>query len=145
MSKNQLQYAIYGLLALAIFAVVVWQGWNNAVFFHTPAEVQAEPASFLGRRLRVGGLVRPRSVSWDPQQVLLRFVVTDGQQELRVHFVGARPDLFREGQGVVAEGRLQADGTLRAERLLVKHSEEYRADETWHADKKLLYKSLLSK
>ncbi len=145
MNKRQLQYSIYLILGLVILASVIFQGVDNAVFFYTPEEIIKTPDDFIGRPIRVGGVVRPGSVTWDAERVLLTFAVTEGAQDLSIRFVGTRPDLFREGQGVVAEGRLHVDGVLRAERLLVKHSEEYQADAAWHADRKRVYQSLLGK
>ena len=80
-----------------------------------------------GLGTRLGGLVKPGSVRWAPEQSSLSFEVTDGKNTVAVQATGAPPQMFREGIGVVVEGRLQADGQFRSDRLMVKHSNEYRA------------------
>ena len=92
---------------------------DNIVFFYTPSEI---PADMEDRAIRLGGLVKDGSVDIDGLKA--RFVVTDGDAEIAVSFDGALPSLFREGQGVVAEGRI-TDGMLTASNVLAKHDETY--------------------
>ncbi|HEY4168422.1 MAG TPA: cytochrome c maturation protein CcmE, partial [Reyranella sp.] len=91
-------------------------------FFYSPTQV-AEKHPGAGRRLRIGGLVEQGSVKKDGQEV--RFIVTDLKKTLPVVYRGLLPDLFREGQGVVAEGTLGADGVFTAREVLAKHDEKY--------------------
>lgn len=107
---------------------------DNIVFFYSPTEV-AEKSVQPGSRLRVGGLVKTDTlVKSEGQNVA--FVVTDGAHDLKVVYQGLLPDLFREGQGVVAEGVLAAPGQLHAETILAKHDERYMPREVVDALKK---------
>jgi len=97
------------------------------VFFLTPQEVLAKGTDVVGVPVRLGGQVKPGSVKWDAQALDLRFTVTDGAREMQVHSTGAPPQMFRDGMGVVVEGRVGAGGVFEATGLMVKHSNEYRA------------------
>jgi cytochrome c-type biogenesis protein CcmE len=123
-------------LAVVGFAVAIalYSLGDSIVFFFSPTEV-VEKAVQPGARLRVGGLVKAGSViKLSGENV--SFVVTDGANELRVAYQGLLPDLFREGQGVVAEGVLEAPGRMRAETILAKHDERYMPREVVEALKK---------
>jgi len=111
--------AVVGVAAgIALYALR-----DNIVFFYSPTEV-VQKAVQPGARLRVGGLVKADSlIKLSGENVA--FVVTDGANELTVAYQGLLPDLFREGQGVVAEGVLEAPGQMRAETILAKHDERY--------------------
>ena len=110
--------AVLGIAAgLMLFALR-----DNIVFFYTPSELaKKEVAS--GARLRIGGLVKEGSVVKNGQDV--SFTVTDKTSDLAVSYTGLLPDLFREGQGVVVDGVLQAGGAFRADSVLAKHDERY--------------------
>jgi cytochrome c-type biogenesis protein CcmE len=110
-----------GVLGVAV-ALVLSALSDNLVFFYSPTQV-AEKHPAPGRRLRIGGLVEQGSVKKDGQEV--RFTVTDLKQNLAVVYRGLLPDLFREGQGVVAEGSMGADGVFTAREVLAKHDEKY--------------------
>ena len=110
--------AIALLLAVAV-GLVLGALRENIVFFYTPSEI---PADAEGRAIRLGGLVKTGSVQIDG--LTSDFIVTDGDAEVTVRFDGALPSLFREGQGVVAEGRIAA-GVLTASNVLAKHDETY--------------------
>ncbi|MBP6899300.1 MAG: cytochrome c maturation protein CcmE [Burkholderiaceae bacterium] len=98
---------------------------SNLVFFVTPAQIAAGEAA--GRELlRVGGMVRAGSVRRIGDGTELHFVIADSRHAVPVVYRGVLPDLFAEGQGAVAQGRLQADGTLQASEVLAKHDENYR-------------------
>lgn len=113
---------------VAIFAWLLFGGLEkNVVFFLTPQEVLAKGTSVVGVPVRLGGQVKPGSVKWDAQTLDLRFTVTDGAREMQVHSTGAPPQMFRDGMGVVVEGRVGAGGVFEATGLMVKHSNEYRA------------------
>ena len=110
--------AIAALLAVAV-ALVLGALRENIVFFYTPSEI---PAGSEGNAIRLGGLVKRGSVEIDGLKST--FVVTDGNADIAVSFDGALPSLFREGQGVVAEGRI-SNGLLTASNVLAKHDETY--------------------
>jgi cytochrome c-type biogenesis protein CcmE len=96
---------------------------DNIVFFYGPSEL-AQKAPQPGSRLRLGGLVKQGSLKHENGQTV-RFAVTDTKQEIEVTYTGLLPDLFREGQGVVAEGALGPDNLFRADSVLAKHDERY--------------------
>ena len=118
-----------GAAGLALYALS-----DSIVFFYSPAEV-AEKALRPGARLRVGGLVKSGSVVKSAGETVA-FVVTDGANNVSVSYQGLLPDLFREGQGVVAEGVLAAPDQLRADTILAKHDERYMPREVVEALKK---------
>src|SRR5205823_13858776 len=108
---------------------------DNLVFFYSPSEL-AEKALTPERRIRIGGLVETNSLEKTGDGRGVAFRVTDGKSDLRVVFDGVLPDLFREGQGVVAEGRLRPDGVFAATSVLAKHDEKYMPPEVADALKK---------
>ena len=107
---------------------------DNIVFFYSPSEILQKNVQ-SGARLRVGGLVESGSVVKSAGDKL-DFSITDGANQVKVSYEGLPPDLFREGQGVVAEGVLEAPGRLRAETILAKHDERYMPREVVDALKK---------
>lgn len=113
---------------VAAFGWLLFGGLEkNVVFFLTPQELLAKGTEGVGVPVRLGGQVKPGSVKWDPQTLDLRFTVTDGAREVAVHSTGAPPQMFRDGMGVIVEGRVGSAGTFEATGLMVKHSNEYRA------------------
>ena len=97
---------------------------ENLLYFYTPTQVLAgEPPE--GKRFRLGGLVEKGSVRREPGALEVSFDVVDNQERLAVTYSGVLPDLFRDGQGVIAMGYLQPDGTFRADEVLAKHDENY--------------------
>ena len=114
------------------------------VFFYTPAEVLASPAEFEDKTIRIGALVQQGSVDWNAQAIQLSFKITeDGKNSIPVYYAGVKPDLFREGQGVVVEGKMNGP-RFEASQLLVKHSEEYTVETEHKKSKEEYYKSILS-
>jgi cytochrome c-type biogenesis protein CcmE len=118
-------------LVLGILAGVSIAGWlalqafrSNVMFFFDPSQVAAGEAP-AGERFRLGGMVTKGSVQRTPGSLEVRFVVTDFTRSVPVVYSGVLPDLFREGQGVVADGRLNPDGTFVADEVLAKHDENY--------------------
>lgn len=114
--------------------IVLVFGWlmfggleKNIVFFLTPAELLAKGDAGVGVPVRLGGQVKPGSVQWDAKTLDLRFTVTDGDREVQVRSTGAPPQMFRDGMGVIVEGRYGSGGVFDATNLMVKHSNEYRA------------------
>ena len=126
MTRKQRRLALVGtsLGVLAIAAALVLGALRDSiVFFNSPTDV-AEKSIPLGTRMRIGGLVKPGSLQrGDNLQV--SFAVTDGRTDISVRYQGIVPDLFREGQGVVAEGRLESGRVLAADTVLAKHDERY--------------------
>ena len=101
---------------------------ENIIYFYTTKELLANGASAYDRPARLGGQVVPGSVKWDAERLDLRFRVTDGAgSEIAVHSKGAPPQMFRDGMGVVVEGKYTRDGVFESSSLMVKHSNEYRA------------------
>ena len=116
-----------GVIVLA-FAWLTFGGLDrNVVFFLTPAELMAKGTEAVERPIRLGGQVKPGSVQWDEKTLDLRFIVTDDVREVPVHSTGSPPQMFRDGMGVVVEGKFGRDGLFRSSSLMVKHSNEYRA------------------
>ena len=143
MKKRSTQLLIGAAIVAAILGGVLYQSLQSTVFFYTPAEILAAPATFRDKTIRIGALVEPSSTEWDAERVLLRFRVTEDRQHfIPVVFAGVKPDMYREGQGVVVEGRLGGDGTFHASNLLVKHSEEYSVEGGLKHDKESLARSL---
>ncbi|MFG1423935.1 cytochrome c maturation protein CcmE [Roseixanthobacter liquoris] len=122
------------LAVLALAAGLILTALNDTiVFFRSPSEI-AEHKVAPGTRLRLGGLVEAGSVS--KQGAAVRFTVTDGNAQVPVTYTGILPDLFREGQGVVAEGVVGTDGAFKADTVLAKHDERYMPREVADALKK---------
>ncbi len=96
---------------------------ENMLYFMTPSELLTHPHS--QRQLRLGGLVEKNSVSKESTTLTTQFVITDNIKSIPVSYTGIVPDLFREGQGVIVEGKLQDDGYFKADLLLAKHDENY--------------------
>jgi len=120
---------------IAIAAALILSALRDAiVFFNSPTDVAEKHISF-GSRIRVGGLVKPGSVERG-DNLRISFDVTDGKNDVPVRYQGIVPDLFREGQGVVAEGKLEKGGTLVADTVLAKHDERYMPREVVDALKK---------
>jgi cytochrome c-type biogenesis protein CcmE len=107
---------------------------ENVMFFFDPTQVASGEAP-IDKRFRLGGMVRPGTVVREPGTLEMRFVVTDFQKDVSVKYSGIVPDLFRENQGVVAHGRLGADGTFVADESLAKHDENFMPPEVARAIK----------
>jgi cytochrome c-type biogenesis protein CcmE len=134
-SKRALAIGL-GLAALAVASALVLNAFNsNLVFFFSPSQVLANEAP-RERSFRIGGLVEEGSLQRDGQGLTIRFVVTDLAQKVPVTYTGLLPDLFKEGKGVVAQGKLGSDGVFRAEQVLAKHDENYMPPEAAAALKK---------
>jgi len=137
MTRKQRRLTLIGVSAgvLAIAAALVLGALRDSiVFFNSPTDL-AEKQIAPGARVRLGGLVKPGSVERG-ENLQIRFVVTDGNRDIAVRYQGIVPDLFREGQGVVAEGALEPGGSFRADSVLAKHDENYMPREVADALKK---------
>ena len=119
------------LIAIAVALVLnAFQG--NVVFFFSPSQVAAKEAP-LEKTFRVGGMVENGSFKRLPDGLTVQFVVTDTAKSIPVVYTGILPDLFKEGKGVVTQGRLGPDGVFRATEVLAKHDENYMPPEAAHA------------
>jgi len=124
-------WAGIGLTAVvgAILYLALGSLESNMVYFLTPGELQARAAEVEGQPLRLGGMVKKGSVTWKPEEPLLQFTVGDADSTVTVRTTSAPPSMFQEGQGVVVEGEYGSDGVFRADRVMVKHSNEYKPPE----------------
>lgn len=123
--KNQRLVLVVAAIAAVLIAVLLamWGLKDRAAYFYTPADIAAGRAGD-GQPIRLGGMVERGSIQRASDGVTIRFVVTDGKAETRVTYRGIVPDLFREGSGAVAEGRME-HGTFVADTILAKHDERY--------------------
>lgn len=123
--KNQRLVLVVAAVAALLLAVLLamWGLKDRASYFFTPADIAAGKARD-GQAMRLGGMVEKGSIQRQSDGVTIRFIVTDGQSRTPVIYRGIVPDLFREGSGAVAEGRLQR-GTFVADTILAKHDERY--------------------
>lgn len=122
---QRLILVVVALLAvLGAVLLAMWGLKDRAAYFYTPADVVAGKA-VAGKAVRLGGMVERGSVKRDPDGVTTRFMVEDGEARVLVSYRGILPDLFREGSGVVAEGKLAPDQTFVADNILAKHDERY--------------------
>jgi cytochrome c-type biogenesis protein CcmE len=119
-------FVVLGILGgvCASVALAVMASRDNVTFYLDPSEIAAGKAP-VDRRFRVGGMVVKGSVARKPGDLEVRFVLTDFAHEVPVEYTGVLPDLFREGQGVIAHGTMGADGAFVADEVLAKHDEKY--------------------
>ncbi|MFQ5984686.1 MAG: cytochrome c maturation protein CcmE [Alphaproteobacteria bacterium] len=133
---RRLAFLVAGMVALAGVATLVLSAFEeNLLFFYSPTDV-VEDGVPTGRTFRLGGLVEENSVRRVGDGLTVEFQVTDLSHAIRVSYKGILPDLFGEGQGVVAEGRLTPAGVFVATRVLAKHDESYMPPEVAEALKK---------
>lgn len=131
--KRRLILVVGGLLAFSsAIGLLLYAISSNINLFYSPEEVVSGEAP-VGKNMRVGGIVAEGSVRRDSETLKVQFDVTDGIGTFTVYYSGILPDLFREGQGIVANGTLLADGTFDAYEVLAKHDEEYTPPEVQHA------------
>ncbi|HET9701461.1 MAG TPA: cytochrome c maturation protein CcmE [Burkholderiales bacterium] len=122
-----------GVAGLGLVAALVLNAFqSNLVFFFSPTQVVAGEAP-QGRNFRLGGMVQEGSVKRLPDGLTVEFAVTDTAKTIPVTYKGILPDLFKEGKGVVTEGKLGPDGVFRADQVLAKHDENYMPPEAAHA------------
>jgi len=119
-------YVVLGILGgvAASVALAVMASRDNVTFYFDPSQIAAGKAP-LDKRFRVGGMVVKGSVSRKPGDLEVRFVLTDFAHEVPVEYTGVLPDLFREGQGIIAHGSMSPDGAFVADEVLAKHDEKY--------------------
>ena len=128
---------------LGAFAYLLYGGiGDNLVYFLSPKELLAKGTAAYDVPVRLGGQVVPGSVQWNAERLELRFRVTDGAEQVSVRSKGAPPQMFRDGIGVVVEGRYRRGGEFESHNLMVKHSNEYRAPKPGEQPHEL-YKTLV--
>jgi cytochrome c-type biogenesis protein CcmE len=130
---KRIAFIVAGLAALSIAAYLVASAFrNNLVFFFSPTQVAAREAP-VNRTFRIGGLVQEGTLKRDPDGLTVRFTVTDTAASIPVVYKGILPDLFKEGRGCVAQGRVGNDNVFYAESVLAKHDENYMPPEAGQA------------
>jgi len=135
--KRRLYMLLLALLGLGTATALTLTAFqDNLVFFFSPSDLQTKVAEVKDRSFRLGGLVEEGTVKRLPDGVSVEFRVTDGVAGVAVAYRGQLPDLFREGQGVVAEGKLRPDGVFMAREVLAKHDENYMPPEVTDALKR---------
>jgi cytochrome c-type biogenesis protein CcmE len=131
------------VVAVGVFAWLLYGGLDkNVVFFLTPGELLAKGTEGYDVPVRLGGQVKPGSVKWDDKALRLTFDVTDGKSDVAVQSSGAPPQMFRDGQGVVVEGRFGRDHVFNSTGLMIKHSNEYRPPKAGEKPQEM-YKTLI--
>ncbi len=122
---KKLAMIVSGVTALGVASVLVLNAFqSNLVFFFSPTQVMAKEAP-IGKSFRIGGLVEEGSIQREEDSIKVRFAVTDTAVSIPVVYTGILPDLFKEGKGVVAQGKIAANGIFEADEVLAKHDENY--------------------
>jgi cytochrome c-type biogenesis protein CcmE len=122
---RRLIFVVLGLVLIGVTAALVLNAFrSNLVFFYSPTQV-ADKEAPVNKTFRLGGLVEKGSLKRLPDGITVTFVVTDTGKSIPVRYKGILPDLFKEGKGVVAQGRLEPDGVFQAQEVLAKHDENY--------------------
>lgn len=130
---KRIGFIVASLAGLGIAAALVLSAFqSNLVFFFSPSQIAANQAP-IGRTFRVGGLVEQGSVQRENDGLTVRFTVTDTAKSIPVVYKGILPDLFKEGKGCVAQGKVGTDGVFYAEEVLAKHDENYMPPEAGEA------------
>src|SRR3982750_527436 len=130
---RRIAFILVGLAGLGIATYLVASAFrNNLVFFFSPTQVAAKEAP-VNRTFRVGGLVQEGTLRRDKDGLTVRFTVTDTAANIPVVYKGILPDLFKEGRGCVAQGKIGTDGVFQAEQVLAKHDENYMPPEAGQA------------
>lgn len=129
-TKRRLAAVVALLLAFGVLGwISLGSMGEDIVYYWSPTELTDKGDEAVGATVRLGGMVEPGSVEWEPKAQRLAFRVTDGAATVPVEGKGAPPQMFREGIGVVVEGKLGGDGVFRTINVMVKHSNEYRPPE----------------
>ena len=127
--NKRFMFITVGLVGLAVAAALVLNALNsNIAFFYSPTDVKANMAP-KGKTFRVGGMVVEKSLQRENDGLTVHFDVTDNLETVTVTYKGILPDLFQEGQGVIAQGKLNGQGKFMATEVLAKHDESYMAPE----------------
>jgi cytochrome c-type biogenesis protein CcmE len=134
--QKRFMFIVVALVALAVAVGLVLNALDkNVSLYFTPTQIYNKEAP-QGRSFRIGGLVEQGSVLRQTDGLTVKFVITDKLKSIPVIYKGILPDLFKEGKGVVAQGKMEADGIMHAEEVLAKHDENYMPPEAADALKK---------
>jgi cytochrome c-type biogenesis protein CcmE len=134
--KRRLTYVLIFLAGIALAASLIFFALRqNLNVFVTPSDLAAR-ANSTNIGLRLGGMVKKASVKRDPQSLQVDFIITDFKQDIPVRYTGVLPDLFHEEKGVIAEGKMNADGIFIASQVLAKHDENYMPKQVYEALRK---------
>lgn len=149
MKSNNLWKWAVGAVVLTICAIILatLNVEESLVYFYTPQEATSKAMELSAKQIRVGALVKPGTVEWESKELKLGFTATDNKGiEIAVNYTGTPPDMFKENQGVVLEGRISQDGqSFAAKNMFVKHSEEYKKAEDHSTMNKALLEDSLFK
>lgn len=127
--KRRLWIVVGSIVALSLgITLVLYAMRQNINYFYTPTQIWSGEAP-KERTVNTGGMVVNGSVKRDPESLKVQFVLTDTDKEVKVYYEGILPDLFREGQGIIAIGKIAPDNTVQATQILAKHDENYMAPE----------------
>ena len=130
---KRIAFICVALAGLGVAAALVLSAFqSNLVFFFSPTQVAAKEAP-VDRTFRIGGLVQEGTLQRDADNLTVRFTVTDTAASIPVVYKGILPDLFKEGRGCVAQGKIGADGVFQADQVLAKHDENYMPPEAGKA------------
>jgi cytochrome c-type biogenesis protein CcmE len=144
MKRKHAGLLVASVVVLAGFGYLVAGGiGDNLVYFVTPAELLAKGESVYDKPIRLGGQVMPGTVQWDADKLDLRFTLQDEDGKVQVRSRRAPPQMFREGQGVIVEGKYTSAGVFESSNLMVKHSNEYRPPADGHPKPEEMYRSLI--
>lgn len=146
--RNFIKWVLgFGVVVVAIASISLLNFGESVVFFYTPKEAVAQAAELSAKTIKVGAMVKPGTVDWKPESLDLEFTLTDMKgTEMQVSHKGAPPDMFKENQGVVVEGRIASAGDrIVSKRLMVKHSEEYKKPEDHGSMNKMLLEESIFK
>ncbi len=131
--KRRLTYVIFFVVGLAMAATLIFYALKqNLNVFVTPSQLAAKPVA-ADFSLRLGGMVKKGSIHHDDHTLLVEFIVTDFKHDVRVRYTGVLPDLFHEEKGMIAEGKMNADGVFIASQVLAKHDENYMPKNVYQA------------
>jgi cytochrome c-type biogenesis protein CcmE len=123
--NKRLMFVVAGLAGLGIAATLIFSAFrSNMVFFYSPTQVKAKEAP-VSKAFRLGGLVKEGSLKRENDGLTSHFLVTDNAETIEVTYKGILPDLFKEGQGMVAQGKIEENGVFVASEVLAKHDENY--------------------
>ena len=142
--KRKTGFMVAALVVLGGLGYLLFGGiGNNLVYFVTPGELLAQGNKAYDQSFRLAGQVMPGTVQWDADALDLRFMLQDVDGRVEVRSKRAPPAMFREGQGVIVEGKFTRAGVFESTNLMVKHSNEYRPPTDGHPKPEELYKSLI--
>lgn len=144
MTNKKTKLLLGAIVVAAALGYLIYGGIREAaVYYITPTELKEKGGSAADKSFRLGGMVVPGSLNWEPQSLRLTFLLTDGKEQVAVEHTGSPPDLFKEGAGAIVEGKYGNSNLFIAHTILAKHSEEYRPPQAGQAQAKDLYRTLM--